>query len=94
MTMDGLEGVVVAETCLSDVDGERGRLVIRGHDVEALAERADFEGVCALLWTGELALTTDLRRVSADDANRAERRVLPLTLALLVVAFGGLAAAA
>ena len=54
MTMDGLEGVVVAETCLSDVDGERGRSVIRGHDVEALAERADFEAACALLWTGEL----------------------------------------
>ena len=54
MTMDGLDGVVVAETRLSDVDGERGRLVIRGHDVEALAERADFEAVCALLWHGAL----------------------------------------
>ena len=46
-----------------------------------------------LLWTGELPLTVDLRRVSADDANRAERRVLPLTLALLVVAFGAVGAA-
>jgi len=46
-----------------------------------------------LLWTGELPLTVDLRRVSADDANRAERLVLPLTLALLVVAFGAAAAA-
>lgn len=47
-----------------------------------------------LLWTGELALTVDLRRSSADDANRAERRVLPLTLILLAVAFGALTAAA
>ncbi len=54
MQMDGLEGVVVAETCLSDVDGERGRLVVRGHDVEQLAQRADFEAACALLWSGEL----------------------------------------
>jgi citrate synthase len=46
----GLEGVVVAETRLSDVDGERGRLVIAGHDVESLAGRVPFEGVCALLW--------------------------------------------
>lgn len=46
-----------------------------------------------LLWTGELPLTVDLRRVSADDANHAERMVLPLTLALLVVAFGAIAAA-
>ncbi len=47
-----------------------------------------------LLWTGELPLTVDLRRVSADDANRAERRVLPLTLVLLAIAFGALVAAA
>lgn len=51
---DGLEGVVVAETRLSDVDGERGRLIIRGHDVEELARRHDFEAVCALLWSGAL----------------------------------------
>jgi citrate synthase len=51
---NGLEGVVVADTELSDVDGERGRLVIRGHDVEALALRHDFESVCALLWQGTL----------------------------------------
>ena len=54
MTMDGLEGVVVADTQLSDVDGERGRLVVRGHDVEALALSADFEAACGLLWNGEL----------------------------------------
>jgi citrate synthase len=46
----GLEGVVVAETRLSDVDGERGRLVIAGHDVEALAGNVGFERLCALLW--------------------------------------------
>jgi citrate synthase len=50
----GLEGVVVAETRLSEVDGERGRLVVCGHDVEALAQRCDFESVCALLWQGAL----------------------------------------
>ncbi|MCZ6784075.1 MAG: citrate synthase/methylcitrate synthase, partial [Proteobacteria bacterium] len=51
---DGLEGVIVAETMLSRVDGARGRLVVRGHDVESLAGRIPFEGVCSLLWTGEL----------------------------------------
>ena len=48
----GLEGVVAAETVMSQVDGERGRLLIRGHDVEDLAESLPFEGVCALLWEG------------------------------------------
>jgi len=54
MDSNGLEGVVVADTELSDVDGERGRLVIRGHDVEQLALRHDFESACALLWGGTL----------------------------------------
>jgi citrate synthase len=27
----GLEGVVAAETVLSEVDGEAGRLILRGH---------------------------------------------------------------
>src|SRR4051794_36716177 len=48
----GLDGVVVAETALSDVDGDAGRLIIRGYAVEDLVERATFEDVCALMWYG------------------------------------------
>jgi len=50
----GLEGVVVAETELSDVDGERGELIIRGYAVEDLVGRVTFEDACALLWSGRL----------------------------------------
>jgi len=39
----GLDGVVVADTAISHVDGERGRLVIAGSDVERLAGSTDFE---------------------------------------------------
>ncbi len=39
----GLEGVVVADTAISDVDGERGRLVIAGSDVESLADAGGYE---------------------------------------------------
>jgi citrate synthase len=46
----GLEGVVVAETRLSDVDGEAGRLTIAGQDVEQLAGQWTFEQLCSLLW--------------------------------------------
>jgi citrate synthase len=42
-TNPGLEGVLVADTRISDVDGERGRLVIAGADVEQLAGRISFE---------------------------------------------------
>lgn len=42
-TSSGLEDIVVAETGISDVDGERGRLVIAGTDVEKLAAAGDYE---------------------------------------------------
>ena len=54
VSASGLDGVVVANTMLSDVDGERGRLVVRGHSIEELVERATFEDVCGLMWNGVL----------------------------------------
>ena len=41
----GLEGIVVAETALSMVDGETGRLVIAGEEVGHLAGRHSFDVV-------------------------------------------------
>jgi citrate synthase len=46
----GLEGTLVADTALSDVDGQRGQLIIAGDRVESLAGRQPFEAVCARLW--------------------------------------------
>ncbi|MEO7368581.1 MAG: MMPL family transporter [Gemmatimonadaceae bacterium] len=43
-------------------------------------------------WTGEIALNHDLRLASAADAQSAEKHVMPITLILLVVAFGAVAA--
>ena len=43
--------------------------------------------------TGETPLTFDLRKVSADDVKHAEERAMPLTLLLLLLAFGSLVAA-
>jgi len=70
MAAHGLEGVIVADTFLSLVDGERGRLVIRGHDVEALAGRVAFNELCALLWNGKLPLASE-RDVLREDWGRA-----------------------
>jgi RND superfamily putative drug exporter len=44
-------------------------------------------------WTGEVPLNFDLRIASAADARYAETRVLPLTLILLLLAFGSVVAA-
>ena len=46
----GLDGVVAAETAISRVDGENGTLVIRGHEIEALADTHRFEDMAAVLW--------------------------------------------
>jgi RND superfamily putative drug exporter len=43
--------------------------------------------------TGRAALTYDMNRFNADDTTRAEARVLPLTLVVLILAFGSLVAA-
>ena len=43
--------------------------------------------------TGETPITFDLRKVSADDVNHAEERAMPVTLVLLLLAFGSLVAA-
>jgi putative drug exporter of the RND superfamily len=43
--------------------------------------------------TGETPLTFDLRKVSADDVRHAEERAMPVTLVLLLLAFGSLVAA-
>src|SRR5207247_328161 len=43
--------------------------------------------------TGFPALDHDVRTISAEDTERSEQRALPLTLAVLIVAFGALVAA-
>jgi len=43
--------------------------------------------------TGNPALDYDVRTISTEDTRRGEERVLPLTLAVLVLAFGALVAA-
>ncbi|MFC4173503.1 citrate synthase [Microvirga sp. GCM10011540] len=48
----GLDDVIAAQTILSHVDGEAGRLIVRGHDLEELAGRMSFERAVAILWEG------------------------------------------
>jgi citrate synthase len=52
MVKEGLEGVVVAATKLSEVDGQAGRLSVGGFPIEELAGRRSFEWVVALLHDG------------------------------------------
>lgn len=56
MTEKGLREIVAAQTRLSDIDGERGRLWYVGYEIEDLADNSTFEEVVHLLH--ELRLPT------------------------------------
>lgn len=90
--VSGLEGIFVATTRTSRVDGQAGELTIGGFPVERLAPVATFEEVIFLLWEGRLptcaerdALRTDLaarRRLPAEARallrRAAERGLHPM----------------
>ncbi|MEW6669881.1 MAG: citrate/2-methylcitrate synthase [Thermodesulfobacteriota bacterium] len=50
----GLRGVVVADTKVSFIDGEKGILIYRGYRIEELAEKSSFPEVAYLLLNGTL----------------------------------------
>ena len=68
----GLEGVVVAESELSYIDGEAGRLIYRGYEIEDLATKASFEEVLYLLWHGELPTRDELESFTDEMATERE----------------------
>ncbi|WP_137286655.1 citrate synthase [Halorussus salinisoli] len=69
----GLEGVVVAESGLSFINGDEGRLIYRGYEIEDLARDASYEEVLYLLWHGELPTRDELDEFSESMA--AEREI-------------------
>jgi len=64
----GLDDVVAAETTLSHVDGEAGRLIVRGHDLEELAGHISYEEAVAILWDGLVADKADNLRARLGAA--------------------------
>jgi len=70
----GLEGVLVAESGLSHIDGDAGELIYRGYDIEELAREATYEEVVYLLWHGELPTADEL---DAFESAMAAERDLP-----------------
>lgn len=63
---EGLEGIVAAETCIAEVDGQEGRLTLRGYDIRELSGRVTFEEVAYLLWHGELPTRSELDDLHAE----------------------------
>jgi citrate synthase len=81
MITSGLDGVVAAATSLSDVDGERGELIVAGFRIDDLAANATFEETTWLLWHGD---PPTARQLTDFRTELASRRALPTaTVALL-----------
>lgn len=78
---DGLKGVVAAATQIAEVDGQNGRLILRGYDISELSGRVDFEEVCYLLWHGRLPNRAEYDTLRAEMA--AARQLPAATLATL-----------
>lgn len=77
----GLEGIVAAQTAISMVDGENGRLVYRGYVIADLAEDMSFEEVAYLLWYGRLPTRAELDALTLDlAASRALTQAATVTL--------------
>ena len=62
----GLDNVIVADTELSHIDGEKPELLYRGVDAQELADRSSYEETAYLLWNGEFPTRDEL------DGFRAE----------------------
>ena len=62
----GLEGVPIAESAVSLVEGEAGRLTYRGYSIEDLTgDKGTFEEIVALLYDGELPNKVRVEEVQA-----------------------------
>ena len=87
MMNKGLEGVVAAQTRISDVNGQAGELIIGGYRLEELAGKVSFEEVAFVLWNLGLGKGPELPTKRQLDDLREELsgyRTLPDT-ALSVV---------
>jgi citrate synthase len=59
----GLEGAVIADTRLSRVMGDVGRLIYCGYEISDLAEHAAYEEIVYLLWNQKLPTRAELQEI-------------------------------
>lgn len=68
----GLEGVVVADSRTSLVNGQEGKLLYQGYPIETLAANASFEEVAFLLWNDRLPNRSELEHLRSTIAAEAK----------------------
>ncbi len=77
----GLQDVVIANSEICSIDGERCRLSYGGYDIHDLVEHATFEEVVFLLWNGRLPKQAELDELRHDLVR--ERDLAPEIIELM-----------
>ncbi len=62
----GLEGVVVDESSLGNIDGEKGKLWYCGYNIDDLVENSSYEEVLFLLFNQRLPDSKEYKRIEDD----------------------------
>ena len=76
----GLEGVVATTSGICYIDGDQGILAYRGIDIHELADHANFEETCYLLWYGKLPSQNELKELRERLAAERKLDVAIITL--------------
>lgn len=76
----GLEDVVAAETHICKIDGQKGRLIYCGYDIQDLAENSTFEEVVHLLWHLRLPTERELEilTLELEEASEIPREIMDI----------------
>ncbi|KAF1680382.1 citrate synthase CitA [Bacillus mexicanus] len=69
----GLKGITCVETAISHIDGEKGRLIYRGHHAKDIALNHSFEEAAHLILFGKLPSSEELQ--AFEDKLAAERHL-------------------
>ena len=68
----GLRGIKIADTRISDVDGEKGNLIYRGYNICDLVSHSTFEEVAFLLLNDRLPKAEELKRFQSELVSERE----------------------
>jgi citrate synthase len=68
----GLRGIKIADTRISDVDGEKGNLIYRGYNICDLVTHSTFEEVAFLLLNDRLPKAEELKKFQSDLVSERE----------------------
>ncbi len=68
----GLRGIKIADTRISDINGEKGNLIYRGYNICDLATHSNFEEVSFLLLNDRLPKADELKKFQSELVSERE----------------------